>query len=157
MPKQEREWRGHRVDINLRDEWLEKLNAMGVLELRSVCEGHTRDEDPLSRNAHITAVIRDCQQVFFHRNWEELRDVIAGLLGECFCRNDARVKLEAKRRMSLTPSSEYIDFHQTIFVSATKRHARERKRIDEETLAWLENAVGAFMQLDVGLLALSRP
>ena len=40
MPKQEREWRGYSVDINLCDEWLEALNAMEVLELRSICEGH---------------------------------------------------------------------------------------------------------------------
>ena len=39
-PPGQRPWRRHWVDINLKDEWLEALNALTVLYLVSICEGH---------------------------------------------------------------------------------------------------------------------
>ncbi len=152
--KQERRWGNMTVDANLRDEWLADLNTMRVLELRSICEGHVARVDPLSRNAHITAVVHESLQPFFHGHWDELREPISGLLAACFCRDDARVSLTATREMALRPGSSHIDVRDALFIEATKRHARRRREIDEETVLWLERTVAAFMALDEGLLAL---
>ena len=151
--KQERRWRKMTVDANLRDEWLVDLNRMRALELRSICEGHVARVDPLSRNAHITAVVHESLQPFFHRHWDDLREPVGGLLAACFCRDDARVRVEATRELTLNPGS-HVHARDALFVEATKRHARRRKEIDEETLLWLERTVAAFMALDAGLLAL---
>jgi hypothetical protein len=151
--KQERRWRNLTVDANLRDEWLTDLNSMRVLELRSICEGHVARVDPLSRNAHITAVVHDSLQPFFHRHWDELREPISGLLAVCFCRDDARVSAEATRELTLNPGS-HVHAREALFISAAKRHARKRKLIDEETILWLERTVAAFVAIDEGLHAL---
>jgi len=152
--KQERKWRNRTVDANLRDEWLADLNRMRALELRSICEGHVARVDPLERNAHITAVIRDELQPFFHRHWHELQEPISGLLAACFCRDDARISVEATRELALKPGSPHVHARQALFIEATKRHARRRREIDEETVLWLERTVAAFMALDAGLRAL---
>jgi hypothetical protein len=152
--KQERMWRNITVDANLREEWLVDLNGMRALELRSICEGHVARVDPLSRNAHINAAIREPLQPYFHRHWDDLQEPIGRLVATCFCRNDARVSVRAERELSLRPGSPHIHVWQELFFSATKRYARARKAIDEETVLWLENTVAAFMTLDAGLSAL---
>jgi hypothetical protein len=151
--KQERRWRNMTVDANLRDEWLVDLNRMCILELRSICEGHVARVDPLSRNAHITTVVNESLQPFFHRHWDELRESISGLLGTCFCRDDARVRVEATRELTLNPGSQ-VHAREALFIEATKRHARRRREIDDETVLWLERTVAVFLALDEGLLAL---
>jgi len=142
------------VDANLRDEWLADLNSMRALELRSVCEGHVARVDPLSRNAHVTAAVREPLQPFFHRHWDDLQEPISRLVAASFCRDDARVSVTATRELSLRPGSPHVEVRQELFFEATKRHARRRKEIDEETVLWLEGTVAAFMALDEGLRAL---
>lgn len=152
--KEGRKWCNKTVDVNLRDEWLADLNSMRTLELRSICEGHVASVDPWSRNAHINAAVREDREHFFHRQWDELQDPLGRLLAGCFCRGDARVHVSAEREIELNPNLSCLSFPQRFFITAEKRYARKRKRIDGETLAWLENTVSAFMTLDKGLSAL---
>jgi hypothetical protein len=151
--KPERAWRRTTVDANLRDEWLEQLNSMRALELRSICEGHIASVDELCRNAGITARVRDDLEPFFHRHWHELEEPISRMLEAAFCRDDARIRVEATRELTLNPGGR-VRTRQALFIWAAKRHARKRREIDPETLVWLENAVAAFMALDAGFLAL---
>lgn len=154
--KRERRWRDFTVDVNLRDQWLVDLNRMRTLELRSICEGHVARVDPLSRNAHITAAVREHQQPFFHRHWDDLQEPISRLVAACFCRDDARVSVTATRELSLRPGSPHVAVWQGLFFEATKRYARKSREIDGETVLWLESTVVAFMALDEGLSALCR-
>lgn len=36
----QRKWREYSVDKNLRDDWLERINSLKILEVLSICEGH---------------------------------------------------------------------------------------------------------------------
>lgn len=61
------------------------------------------------------------------------------------------MNVSAEREIELNPTLSCLRFPQRFFITAEKRYARKRKRIDDETLAWLEDTVSAFMTLDKGL------
>lgn len=109
--KLQRSWGEHRVDFNLRDEWLEHLNRMQILELRSICEGHIERVDPLSRNALILAAVRDLYQVFFHQHWDELIQPVSDLFKACFDRDDARVCYSASREIAFASGAEVFSHY----------------------------------------------
>jgi len=152
--KLQRIWGKHSVDVNLRDEWLELLNQMRILELCAICEGHIARIDPISRNAEVIARIREHYQLFFHQHWDELLQPVSDLLWTCFDRKDARINFSATREISLWPEHKYSPAtSDRIFLHATKRHARKKLEFDEETGIWFENTVTAFMLIDAALYA----
>lgn len=109
--KLQRSWGEHRVDFNLRDEWLEHLNRMQILELRSICEGHIERVDPFSRNALILAAVSDRYQVFFHQHWDELIQPVSDLITACFDRDDARVCYSASREIAFASGAEVFSHY----------------------------------------------
>lgn len=73
----QRSWQGHCVDINLEDDWLERLNNLRVLELINICEGHPkRVSSTATRHAHIYLKLKETYLRTLVRDWETIRPTL---------------------------------------------------------------------------------
>ena len=81
--KYQRPWGGHCVDINLEDNWLERLNKLKVFDLINICEGHPkRVSSTATRYAHIYLRLKDTYLRGLIKDWETIRP---SLLKEVHC------------------------------------------------------------------------
>lgn len=146
--KKIRYWNGHEVDANLEDQWLDDLNKLTFFELRSICEGHTREVDEFSRNAHVHLAVQGNFEPLVHSLWNELYPLFFYKIKQCFDREDAFAVLICNRELKIAPKSSYMDHYSTCFLEVRKRHARKTKVFDQETRCWLNNAVRDLCTLD---------
>lgn len=82
---QERRWRDRCVDTGLKDDWLERLNALAVFDLISICEGHP-DEPELEhrRTPHINFRVKEIHAETIAALWNSERAILAALIDEAF-------------------------------------------------------------------------
>lgn len=82
---QERRWRDRCVDAGLDDDWLERLNALAVLDLISICEGHL--DEPVFEHRltpHINLRVKEIHAETIAALWNSDRATLAALIDEAF-------------------------------------------------------------------------
>ncbi|MDM7921797.1 MAG: hypothetical protein QUS14_05805 [Pyrinomonadaceae bacterium] len=91
----ERRWRNYCVDRNLKDEWLERLNALKTFDLISICEGHGSGTDEESRRLpHFNLRLKERLAEQLHTVWSSVRSGIGNAVERCFTSQHVEAKFE---------------------------------------------------------------
>lgn len=91
----ERRWRNYCVDKNLKDEWLERLNALEAFDLISICEGHGSGTDEESRRLpHFNLRLKERFAERLNEVWSEIRSDIGSAIDRCFTSPHVEVRFE---------------------------------------------------------------
>jgi len=81
MKTHQRRWNNKHVDINLDDSWLERLNALELFNIISICEGHSCGEHPYDKQPHINLRLKSQHFPNIHSRWLACREAIHALVG----------------------------------------------------------------------------
>ncbi len=71
-------WNGHEVDLNLKDEWLERLNGLTNFRLTSICEGHVSERRGSGRNPHLILRLSGSHNPLLFSTWNNIRPKLYG-------------------------------------------------------------------------------
>lgn len=93
----ERRWRNYCVDRGLKDDWLERLNALKIFDLISICEGHEDEADVVARRLpHFNLRVRENMIGTLERRWSSDRERIGNALDGAFENRFVSAKFEMR-------------------------------------------------------------
>jgi len=139
----QRLWRDLCVDEGLRDEWLERLNALTYWTPYSTCEGHC---DPTGAGAEdhprVWLLLAKKFNEAMAAQWNANEEMFQRLREDCFPSNDTTSQLRFDRNdpISGTTGSLHLD-------SRVKRLSEE---VSPEIYAWWESMALGLEKFDQG-------
>lgn len=143
----ERAWRGHCVDQNLADGWLEALNALEAFRLISICEGHASDAShSLRSRPHINLRLKPSLLPTAIASWDSLSSAIAGIEATRFDFGSTSVTVEIKQQVRLEPGGPSL--RQDLSARIEARRPRNGPSMDAETFDWFQHAVECVKEFD---------
>jgi hypothetical protein len=143
----ERLWHGHCVDRNLKDGWLEALNALETLNFISICEGHLaeRPNSPRTR-PHINLRLKPSFLPQAVKTWDTVRSALESRLASMFDFEDTSAAVELKLRVRLCRNG--CAFRHDLTACIEARQARVSAEMDAETSDWFRRTVESIKGLD---------
>ena len=149
----EREWRGFCVDRNLEDEWLERLNALRVFDLISICEGHfNRQQEPARTSPHIRLRLKDGFLSGISRHWDEHKMAVVSEVNRLFETGGTSVSLDLRFRLRLATGR--LSYREELMVGLNRRQARVSEEIETNAHTWFHQNVGRVEELDAHIVGL---
>lgn len=143
----ERPWRGRCVDRNLKDEWLDQLNALSTCSLTSICEGHVHGSgERLAAVPLIKLRLKPELVPAATREWPALSQELTSLLPTLF--DLAETRVEAALRLEVRASDAAVRERQELVIKIHSVRVRETEELDGETAAWFETSVAACVAID---------
>ncbi len=140
----ERPWKDKCVDKNLKDEWLEDLNALLVFDLVSVCEGHP--QSMYTCQPHLNLQLRPAavEPVFASRT--NVLELVGTQINKLFSESDTDAEMELKSRICIRP----FDTTSTREVTANIGWLGDRRSeaASTDVVAWFEKIVPRVQQFD---------
>lgn len=138
LEEYQRLWNVRQVDLNLADEWLERLNGLRCFELISICEGHHDCNDcypEIILSARAAAIPR-IKSILI-----PLRTILDGWIGpEC------RYRLTCSVGIANIPDEESLQ--EMLKLSLRRTVPRHSADMDTETAAWFEGMLRLATTLD---------
>ena len=132
---QERRWRDRCVDTGLKDDWLERLNALAVFDLISICEGHPDEpEFEHRRTPHINFRVKEIHAETIAALWNSEQATLAALMDKAFLALPLSVVFEVRsgRKLRSGSAADFVLYPEIAYV----------KRIGEKSRS-LSNASSA--------------
>ena len=144
----EREWLGRCVDMNLKDSWLESLNALTAFDLISICEGHVTGGRGVGGSPfpHINLRIKDRFVPAAVQKYDCHSRAIQLLLAKVFGDGCSDVEIDFSISMCLTRRRESIDRDLTVRITAT--HQRTSAALDDVSRQWFTSGIKRVQALD---------
>lgn len=145
----ERRWRDKCVDAGLSDTWLERLNALAVFDLISICEGHP--DEPVfehRRTPHINLRVKEVHAETIAGLWNSERATLAALLDESFHARPLSVVFEVRsgREVRHGSATGY-----TLCLLKIKPGPATLGSVPPEKAQWFEQTIAAIETLDNSL------
>ena len=131
----ERPWRDWAVDLNLEDQWLERLNDLETLSLASVCEGHL-DVQPTSvkrRHCIILRLKKDYMRPLTVR-WYDLKEALAAEIERIWPDNETIIEFEIQHR--LVKKDDHPADIEDIIIRITSERRRNMVILPEWIVMW---------------------
>ncbi len=146
-PPGQRLWRQHWVDINLKDEWLEALNALTALRLVSICEGHPPETaQGIGASPHVRLrswrTTDPARIQCFEHEAVAMRDHLEGL----FRRQGDRVKVTLSTQLSLCGSRIIVGRDVLVLFIVAGLRLSDATARDAE--AWFEQVIVDAQSID---------
>jgi len=137
-------WREHEVDINLDEEWLEKLNSLKCFSLCSICEGHYHSEKPgyLINFPHVRVKFNPRKGFNISELFKRKGQKLKRILKECF--NEKYIIGEFYYGFEVSISSYSDDF----FLSCRSQFPRTSEKPDKKLNEFYEKSVSGIIKLD---------
>ena len=145
--KYQRPWGGHCVDINLEDNWLERLNKLKVFDLINICEGHPkRVSSTATRHAHIYLRLKDTYLRDLIKDWETIRP---SLLKEVHCLfQDGSTHLNFDLTFKVRAGRGRFVYQEGLRLKIRANKASNGTNLDPTIQAWFEEVVASTETLD---------
>lgn len=143
----ERIWNNCNVDKNLENAWLETLNSLQLFNLISICEGHVEGRGPFSSRPHINLRIKEQYLPLMAREFDDISNDWQRKLTELFSTDETLAEIEYKLKFNSSRSRQEITRDLTIHISS--RVTRQTVKINQNTIKWFEEMVGAISKFDV--------
>lgn len=145
--KYQRPWHGHCVDINLDDNWLERLNNLRVFDLINICEGHPkRVSSTATRHAHIYLKLKETYLRELVKGWEIIRPF---LLKEVHCLfQDGSTHLNFNLTFKVRTGRGRFVYQEGLRLKIRANKASDSLDLDPAIQAWFEDAVSCTETLD---------
>lgn len=142
----EKPWRNRYVDSNLQEHWLEKLNALKVFDLISICEGHA-----YRRPAYPHIRVRLKEQCFDKMipYWEKVSQLLQGDGTNSF--NSEHTFISCELKYQIKKGRQRTSNRQEMILRLRRRQGRHTKRMDQGTVEWFEQAIHQIQTLDTKL------
>lgn len=146
----QRNWRGYRVDKNLKDDWLIRLNNLHLFNVINVCEGHFTCEDDTPQIILLAKhdFFDKLKNIFVEREW------LLSIFDE-FVASDTRWKFSHTHTIGVSNDPNSImnnpDFR--IKMSLVRNDPRESLILDNKTSEWFEASVNSIERIDEALYA----
>jgi hypothetical protein len=143
----ERRWRDRCVDKNLKDVWLERLNALKSFNMVSLCEGHVRlFKNPSSKYPHINLKLKDQYLPGFAKEWVDLRPAILNEVHNLFQVGDTYFNLELKHK--LRAGIGRLVYQEELTIKMRRYQPRFSEELKPEDAAWFDQCVDRIERLD---------
>jgi hypothetical protein len=129
----ERPWRDWAVDLNLDDQWLERLNNLETFNLINICEGHI-DVYPTSVKRSPRIILRPKEAYIrpLTVHWYDLKKALAAEIERIWPGGESIVEFEIQHR--LVKNEDPLEDIEDIIVRVTS----ERKRDMMILSAWIQ-------------------
>ncbi|MFZ4439689.1 MAG: hypothetical protein ACOYOS_14775 [Syntrophales bacterium] len=131
----ERPWRDWAVDLNLEDQWLERLNDLETLSLASVCEGHL-DVQPNSVKRRPTIILR-LKKAYMRPltvRWYDLKEALSAEIGRIWPDDETIIEFEIQHR--LVKKDDYPADIEDIIIRITSERRRDMVILPEWIVLW---------------------
>lgn len=137
----QRTWRDYRVDNNLEDDWLVRLNNLGLFYVVNVCEGHYTCEDQYPAIVLLgrPEAVNKLEGVLADREWT--LQLFNGTVSA-----DTEFNFFTTKGISSDPDSFYNG--SKIKLSFFRNEPRESLEFDRGTFEWFEKTVDIIEVLD---------
>ena len=136
----ERPWRDWAVDLNLEDQWLERLNDLETLSLASVCEGHL-DVQPKSVKRRPCIILRPKKAYMMPLTvrWYDLKEALASEIERIWPDDETIVEFEIQHRLikNHNPLAEIED----IIIRITSERRRDATILSEWIGDWFRQSI----------------
>jgi hypothetical protein len=143
----QREWRGHCVDMNLEDAWLESLNSLIAFDLISICEGHRIGREGRGRrHAHVNLRLKESLVPITVRDFDGHAQVIQRHIVELF--GDGRSNVEVDFHIRVRSSLSRNSAQRVLVVRINASHERASESLDEESREWFTTVLERVGSLD---------
>ncbi|MBU2444063.1 MAG: hypothetical protein KJ666_00625 [Bacteroidetes bacterium] len=152
----ERLWKRYRVDKNLKDEWLEKLNSFRTLELISICEGHA-DAKPnsLRQYSHVHFDLSKKLFSYFDSTNKNWKNIIKNKIDTIF--DIPNNSLNFSHNFSIRKFDHTSAKDSVILFKLRHSKKRESLDLDLKTTEWFENVIIHCQSFDNYLSKLCTP
>jgi hypothetical protein len=151
----ERLWKGRCVDKNLQDTWLEELNRLKMLELISICEGHS--EIPTYRPrafAHISLRFNTAATRRLTPQWDQLKNETVQAVDSIFSTEKSRIKFVYN--VSIRKGFLPLRSSTRIVLRIQSKEPRLTKVLDPKASRWFEEVILQVKKFD-SFLQILRP
>ncbi|MHC4256418.1 MAG: hypothetical protein ACYSUL_12560 [Planctomycetota bacterium] len=142
----ERRWQDRYVDKNLKDTWLEELNALSLFNMINICEGHAKRRAPRGRFPHIFLRLKGQYMPVSIETFDAISIKIQEKIIELFGDDTTAADLEFKIKMNSLKTRQEI--HRDFVVHITCGDARLNEAMDKKTINWFENTVRKIKEFD---------
>lgn len=142
----ERRWRDKCVDAGLDDAWLERLNALAVFDLISICEGHP--DEPVfehRRTPHINLRVKDVHAENVRGLWNNEPSPIADAVDKSFAAAPCNASFEVRSGREVRPGSAT---GLTLCLLKIKPATAQLETVPPAKTQWFEQTIIAIETLD---------
>lgn len=149
----ERLWNGRCVDKNLHDAWLEELNGLKMLELISICEGHS--EIPANKPrayAHISLRVNTEATRRLTRQWSHLKQEIMQAVDSIFSTEKFRIKFTYN--VSIRKGFLPLRSSTRVVLRIQSKEPRLINELNSEAFKWFEKVISQAKNFDLFLQTL---
>lgn len=137
----QRRWRDICVDEGLRDEWLERLNALTYWKPYSTCEGHVgRSGGGAEDHPRVWLLLDEKFNETIANKWDANAEEFQRLREDCFPAEDTISHLHFERNSQI--------FGTTCGLHLDSRVKRLSKEISPEISRWWENTILRLVKFD---------
>jgi hypothetical protein len=148
MKTHQRRWNNRHVDFNLDDSWLERLNALNLFNLISICEGHSCDKHPYDKQPHINLRLTSQHLSKIHIRWLTCREAIHALVATSPVCNDIYIHASFSHEYSFPDASIR---HEEFGIQVLCRRLRNQPTLEPWFDLWFQQAITLIETFDMQL------